>query len=154
MNMEPINLSKPHRLIRAGVILVNSSVWPQLYYDRDTDLKHRTTEILDVAPIDIFNALTKEFLHNFPEAVLPAHLKAQALDIQFHWVNETGVQGKLTAGATINPTVRNLLVFTDRKASSDQMNLGQFHDLSTVGHRPHGRTRSQLQSQCVIDSFH
>ncbi|PMD37917.1 class I glutamine amidotransferase-like protein [Hyaloscypha variabilis F] len=88
---DPINLSKPHRPIRAGVILANSQ-------------HRRETEILDVAPIDIFNALTKKFVHNFPEHVLPEHLRAQALDFEFHWVNETGKAAHLTAGGIINPT--------------------------------------------------
>ncbi|KAE9368232.1 class I glutamine amidotransferase-like protein [Stipitochalara longipes BDJ] len=84
---DPINLSKPHRTIRAGVILANSE-----------------TEILDVAPIDIFNGISKKFVHNFPEGILPGHLREQALDIEFHWVNETGKQAHLTAGGIINPT--------------------------------------------------
>jgi hypothetical protein len=29
----------------------------------------------------------------------------QALDVEFHWVIEHGQEGKLTAGATIKPTV-------------------------------------------------
>jgi hypothetical protein len=67
--------------------------------------KHRETEILDVAPIDIFNALTSRFLHNFPAEILSEHLRAQALDIVFHWVNETGKPAHLTAGGIINVTV-------------------------------------------------
>jgi transcriptional regulator GlxA family with amidase domain len=33
------------------------------------------------------------------------HLRAQALDFEFHWVNETGKAAHLTAGGIINPTV-------------------------------------------------
>jgi hypothetical protein len=75
------------------------------FYETATYLTRRTTEILDVAPIDIFNAISTKFVHNF-EAVLPDHLRAQALDFEFHWVNETGKQALLTAGAVLNPTVR------------------------------------------------
>ncbi|KAF8848690.1 class I glutamine amidotransferase-like protein [Acephala macrosclerotiorum] len=84
---DPINLSKPHRTLQVGVILVNSE-----------------TEILDVAPIDMFSAISKKFVHNFPEGIMPEHLQAQALNVEFHWVNETGKAGHLTAGTNINPT--------------------------------------------------
>jgi len=72
---------------------------------RKSLLFSRKTEILDVAPIDIFNAISTKFVHNF-EAVLPDHLRAQALDFEFHWINEKGNPANLTAGAVVNPTVR------------------------------------------------
>ena len=81
----PIDLSNPGRTIRAGVILMGE------------------TEILDVAPIDFLHGLNKKF-----GALLPFsdELKAQLLDIEFHWVNEKGDTAKLTSGITMNATVR------------------------------------------------
>lgn len=64
-----------------------------------------TTEILDVAPIDIFSGLSKEIVQNFPEDLLPARLRDQALDVEFHWVTEHGKEAKVTAGGTIKATV-------------------------------------------------
>ena len=58
-----------------------------------------------MAPIDMLSAMSKEFLKHLP--FLPEDLKAQALDIEFHWVNESGKTAKLTAGALIQPTVRD-----------------------------------------------
>lgn len=101
---DPINLSKPHRTIRAGVILVNSSVSSSLI-ETQADPKPRITEILDIAPIDVFNAISTKFIKNFPEELVSLEMQAQTLDVDFHWVNETGKQARLTAGAVINPTV-------------------------------------------------
>ena len=36
-------------------------------------------------------------------------MRKEAVDVEFHWVNETGDVGELTAGANIKPTVRNPL---------------------------------------------
>ncbi|KAK4554980.1 hypothetical protein LTR86_007746 [Recurvomyces mirabilis] len=82
-----IDLKNSHRPIRVGVVLVNSC-----------------TEILDVAPIDIFSGLSKEFLANFPPQLITEDTRKQALDVEFHWVNESGAEAHLTAGATIKPT--------------------------------------------------
>jgi hypothetical protein len=57
----------------------------------------------------MFNSISTRFMDNFPPGFLPSHLRAQALDMEFHWVNETGKPASLTAGACINPTVRILL---------------------------------------------
>ncbi|KAH7333117.1 class I glutamine amidotransferase-like protein [Rhexocercosporidium sp. MPI-PUGE-AT-0058] len=84
---DPINLSKPHRTIRAGVILVNSE-----------------TEILDVAPIDILDAISTKLVDNLPESMVSPEMRAQALDVEFHWVNETGKEAHLTAGTRVTPT--------------------------------------------------
>lgn len=65
----------------------------------------RETEILDVAPVDIFNGMSKNFLGDWPENFIPAELKDQCLDITFHWVNEKGGDAKLTGGLTIKATV-------------------------------------------------
>lgn len=63
-----------------------------------------TTEILDVAPIDFLGSMSKEFIHSTLEGWLPDALAAQALDVQFVWVNETGADARLTAGASLKPT--------------------------------------------------
>jgi hypothetical protein len=68
--------------------------------DQNNDSK---TEILDVAPIDVFAGLSKEFVHNFP--LISPEMTKQALDVEFHWVTEHGQHGILTAGATVKPTV-------------------------------------------------
>jgi hypothetical protein len=65
------------------------------------------TEILDVAPIDFLNGFNKEFLASFPSQLVSEELKDQALDIKFHWVNETGSTATLTGGLNIIPTVLN-----------------------------------------------
>lgn len=63
------------------------------------------TEILDVAPIDLFAGLSKEFVHNFPPQMISERMSKEALDPEFYWVTEYGQDGQLTAGATIKPTV-------------------------------------------------
>ena len=65
---------------------------------------HRTseTEILDVAPIDLLNGMSNRFIHDLP---LPDVIKAQALDVSFHWVSEEGETATLTGGLTIQCTV-------------------------------------------------
>jgi hypothetical protein len=61
-----IDLKNPNRPIRVGVILVNSfeALHPHSSEAKDTDWSHSKTEILDVAPIDIFSGLSTEFMHN------------------------------------------------------------------------------------------
>jgi len=78
------NLGRP---IRVGVVLVNSK-----------------TEILDVAPIDIFSGISKEFIDSFPPQMISDEWRKQALDVEFHWVNESGETANLTAGGVINPS--------------------------------------------------
>lgn len=58
-----------------------------------------------MAPVDIFNALDKKTLANFPEFLLPSDLKATAFDVEIHWVNENGGPAKLTSGMTVQTTV-------------------------------------------------
>ncbi|KIY03035.1 uncharacterized protein Z520_01501 [Fonsecaea multimorphosa CBS 102226] len=82
----PFDLSKPNRTIHAGVVLMNSE-----------------TEILDVAPIDLLNAVSKNFVQTV-EQFGPDGIAAQALDIEIHWVNETGKTAKLTGGLSLQPT--------------------------------------------------
>ncbi|EXJ73530.1 uncharacterized protein A1O5_03291 [Cladophialophora psammophila CBS 110553] len=80
------DLSKPNRTIHAGVILMNAE-----------------TEILDVAPIDLLHAVSKKFMRTL-EQFVPKEMAAQALDIEFHWVNETGNTARLTGGVSLQPT--------------------------------------------------
>lgn len=58
--------------------------------------------MLDVAPIDLFNGMNKPFIQDLP---FPDAVKAQALDVSFHWVNENGDSAKLTCGITVQCTV-------------------------------------------------
>lgn len=67
---------------------------------------YRVTEILDVAPIDLIHGLTKEFANELP---LPDAIKAQAVDIEFHWVNEKGGPARLTSNVTLQATVSLVL---------------------------------------------
>ncbi|KAK8050138.1 hypothetical protein PG994_011868 [Apiospora phragmitis] len=63
------------------------------------------TEILDVAPIDLLNGMTKAVLDNVPAEFSPADFKTKALDIGFHWVSETGQRtSRLTSGLSVVPT--------------------------------------------------
>ena len=42
-----------------------------------------------------------------PEGFVTPSMKAQTIDMQFHWVTETGkTPGRLTSGISLNPTVR------------------------------------------------
>ncbi|KAH7371746.1 class I glutamine amidotransferase-like protein [Pyrenochaeta sp. MPI-SDFR-AT-0127] len=79
----PFELSNPGRPIEAGVILMGE------------------TEILDVAPIDLLHGLSKKFVDALP---LSPELKSKALDINFHWITETGAPAKLTANMTLSAT--------------------------------------------------
>lgn len=83
---------------------MNSFV-PIPYYHLRCLLSSRKTEILDVAPIDVFSGLSKEFLGNFPPQLVNKKLLDQALDFEFHWVNESGQEASLTAGTVVKPTV-------------------------------------------------
>ncbi|KAK3709369.1 hypothetical protein LTR37_010930 [Vermiconidia calcicola] len=78
------DLSDPDRTIQVGVILFDSE-----------------TEILDVAPVDLLMGLTKPFISALP---IQDSMKAQGLDVEFHWVNQTGKTAKLTSGITIQCT--------------------------------------------------
>lgn len=82
----PFDLSNPGRPIEAGVILMGE------------------TELIDVAPIDALHGISTRFFHVLP---VSDELKAKALDVNFHWVTETGKPGKLTGGMTVDATVRH-----------------------------------------------
>ena len=43
--------------------------------------------------------------------MLTHEMRGEALDVDFHWVNESGKPAKLTAGATIQPTVSNCKMY-------------------------------------------
>ncbi|CRK25056.1 Isonitrile hydratase like protein [Verticillium longisporum] len=89
-----LNLSKPDRTIHLGVILLNRQV--------ETLLSE--TEILDVAPIDLIHGMSKHFIDSMPDGFMPPELKAQALDMEFHWVSETDGPCRLTSSISMNPT--------------------------------------------------
>jgi hypothetical protein len=65
------------------------------------------TEILDLAPIDLLNGMSRDFVAALPTEMAPDEIKAKALDFEFHWVNETGKTANLTGGLNIEPTVLN-----------------------------------------------
>ena len=60
---------------------------------------------MDLAPIDLLNGVTKNFVNAIPASMMPDELKSHAIDFKFHWVNESGKPAKLTAGLSILPTV-------------------------------------------------
>ncbi|KAF2171013.1 hypothetical protein M409DRAFT_18985 [Zasmidium cellare ATCC 36951] len=82
--MAKIDLRNPGRPIHAGIILMGG-----------------VTEILDTAPIDLLHGLTKSFMEQLP---LPDELKKQAIDVDFHWVNEKGTPASMTSGITLQTT--------------------------------------------------
>lgn len=57
-----------------------------------------------MAPIDIFNGISKDFLNSTPGHLLTDKMREQALDVEFHWVNESGKEAELTAGGLIKST--------------------------------------------------
>ncbi|KAJ9650267.1 hypothetical protein H2198_010419 [Neophaeococcomyces mojaviensis] len=85
--MAPVDLRNPGRPLQVGIILVKD-----------------TTEILDVAPIDLLSAMSKSFIDDFPDDIMPPSLKSQALDIVWHWVNQDGTPAALTCGVSANIT--------------------------------------------------
>jgi hypothetical protein len=74
---------------------------------------NRTTEILDVAPMDMFSSLSidEDFLIprdlDMPAEVMPPEARAQKMDFKFHWVSEAGPPTlmKFTSGIQMLPTV-------------------------------------------------
>lgn len=59
-----------------------------------------------MAPIDLLNGLNKGFVAGLPTELVPNAVKEHALNIEFHWVTETGKTALLTSGININATVR------------------------------------------------
>ncbi|RYP50165.1 hypothetical protein DL768_004282 [Monosporascus sp. mg162] len=82
------DLKKPNRLVHVGVILPNA-----------------LNETLDVAPVDGIYGMSKEGIKCMPDELVPPHLKAQAFDMEIHWVSETGeAPARLTSGINLIPT--------------------------------------------------
>lgn len=50
--------------------------------------------------------LSKTLAMGMPDEFCPPHLKEQALDVEFHWVSESGGLMPLTSGARVQATVR------------------------------------------------
>jgi len=50
--------------------------------------------------------MSKHFTEPMPDELVPAHLKAQAVDLKFHWVSEAGpaTPSRLTSGIALVPT--------------------------------------------------
>lgn len=71
-----------------------------------TDIIRSETELLDVAPIDFFASMSKEFIEWLPPQFVSDDMKTQAIDVAFHWVNEKGGVARLTSGLQILATVR------------------------------------------------
>jgi hypothetical protein len=107
---DTIDLKSPHRPIRVGVILLGSSVLSHANSPLRVNHSHSETELLDVAPIDIFTSIPKKLMHQFPPELVTDEITKQALDIEFYWATEHGQEGKLTAGATIKPTVSSVVL--------------------------------------------
>ncbi|KAI0544134.1 class I glutamine amidotransferase-like protein [Xylaria curta] len=87
---QPLNLSKPHRPVHVGVILVKGE-----------------TELLDIAPVDMIHGLSRHFIKTLPDDLGPAGFKEGAIDMQFHWVTEDGpsnTPGNFTSGLRVVPT--------------------------------------------------
>ncbi|KXJ96545.1 class I glutamine amidotransferase-like protein [Microdochium bolleyi] len=113
----PVDLKNPGRALRVGVILIDSQVDPFLkalsseshIITRSrkmllTVVQYRVTEILDVAPIDLFTSISKEFTKDMPEYFMPQRFKQHAYDVEFHWVSATGGLMNLTSGIKLQAT--------------------------------------------------
>jgi hypothetical protein len=85
-------LRNPGRTIHAGVFLVGG-----------------VTELIDVMPMDLLHSMNKKFIEEFAE-VFGKKAVDQALDMEFHWVNETGKTAKLTTNIMMEATVNSSLV--------------------------------------------
>jgi hypothetical protein len=92
-----------------------------------------------VAPVDIFNSISTNFVNSFPEGMLPDQLRGQALDMEFHWVNETGKLATLTAGGIIQPTV-SAFSSTHETLKIDSLTIGQLCHMPNTGHCSHEST--------------
>lgn len=89
------------------------SRWPLLTAEclsqecRTLTLYPSTTEVLDVAPIDVIHGIYTKFIEDWPEQVLPSALKKESLDMQFIWVSEHGAANgpmRLTSNMNIVAT--------------------------------------------------
>jgi hypothetical protein len=50
-------------------------------------------------------ALSKQFVHQFPAYLVTEDMRNQALDVEFHWVTEHGQEADLTTGARVKANV-------------------------------------------------
>jgi hypothetical protein len=67
---------------------------------------YRETEILDVAPIDLLNGSSRDFVNNLSDRLVSPEMKQQAFDLEFHWVTENvNNPARMTSGIRIMPTV-------------------------------------------------
>lgn len=64
-----------------------------------------TTEILDIAPVDVLTAMSKDAISIFPPEVVAEELKKQAVAVDMHYVNESGKPARVTSGMSLNVTV-------------------------------------------------
>ncbi|KAF4454202.1 hypothetical protein F53441_3202 [Fusarium austroafricanum] len=89
-----IDLARPNRPIQVGVLLMNRQV------------KLHETEILDVAPIDFMNGISKQCWKSMFEGFVPDKFAAQTIDMEFHWVSKAGpaTPCKLTSGIKLVAT--------------------------------------------------
>lgn len=60
---------------------------------------------MDLAPIDLLNAMGGDFLAELPDDVVSPAMKAQVQDIQIHWITENGDKARLTSNIVIEATV-------------------------------------------------
>ncbi|KIW17679.1 hypothetical protein PV08_04874 [Exophiala spinifera] len=93
------DLSKPNRPIHVGVILVDS-----LSSNPFLQQAFRITELLDIAVVDLLSGLDKSIAATFPDALMPPHVKAHALDVETHWVNQSGKTARLSGNISLQPT--------------------------------------------------
>ncbi|KAK4077773.1 uncharacterized protein Triagg1_3467 [Trichoderma aggressivum f. europaeum] len=85
---QPLDFANPGRPIHVGVTLLG---W--------------VTELLDVGPVDLLNAISTSFLKHMPDFIMPPELKRQSVDFDFHWVSETGkTPGLLSSNLSVVPT--------------------------------------------------
>lgn len=49
--------------------------------------------------------MSREMVEKMPKEMVPDDLRQQAIDIEFHWVTESGSPGKLTSGVEAHATV-------------------------------------------------
>ncbi|KAI0538987.1 class I glutamine amidotransferase-like protein [Xylaria digitata] len=86
---QPLDLTKPHRPINVGVILMKGE-----------------TELQDIAPVDMLHGLSRHFISTFPDALGPPGFKDGAIDFNFLWITEAGEAepANLTGGLRILPT--------------------------------------------------
>ncbi|KAL7893465.1 hypothetical protein HDV63DRAFT_408346 [Trichoderma sp. SZMC 28014] len=81
------SLSNPNRSLQIGVFLPAS-----------------TTELIDIAPVDLFNGLRPHFLSTVPPNAMTDGMKASAVPRDISWITEGGKPAQLTAGLKVEAT--------------------------------------------------